>query len=98
VWQLNHGVYQANLSIILTGDPDIINARLRDRGGHSRFERAEDNSTRETALYVDAVADLQAKGWPVATLDSTTDPPETIAATIVSLVHHVLTEKGRACL
>ncbi|GAB3902165.1 hypothetical protein GCM10029964_092110 [Kibdelosporangium lantanae] len=49
VWQLNHGVYQPDLSVILTGDPAVIDARLRARGGHSRFERAEDNSARRPA-------------------------------------------------
>ncbi|MGH3916017.1 MAG: dTMP kinase, partial [Pseudonocardiaceae bacterium] len=98
VWQLNHGVYRPDLSIILNGDAGVIDARLRARGGHSRFERAEDDSQRETGLYVHAVVDLQAKGWPVATLDVTTEPPETISARIVSLIHHVLTEKSPACL
>ncbi|HEU0086312.1 MAG TPA: dTMP kinase [Pseudonocardiaceae bacterium] len=97
VWQLNHGVYRPDLSVILNGDPQIIDARLRARGGHSRFERAEDNSEMETGLYVHAVVDLQNRGWPVATLDPTTDPPEEIAAAIVSLIHHVLTEKSAAC-
>lgn len=98
VWQLNHGVYRPDLSIILTGDPEVIDARLRARGGHSRFERAEDNSDMETGLYVHAVVDLRAKGWPVATLEGTADKPETIAARIVSHIHHVLTEKSPACL
>jgi dTMP kinase len=101
VWQLNRGVYRPDLSIILTGDPQVIDARLRARGGHSRFERATDNSIQEARRYVDAVVELQAKGWPVAVLDATTDPPTTIAARIVSLIHHVLTqrttEKSRAC-
>jgi dTMP kinase len=98
VWQLNHGVYRPDLSVILTGDPQVIDARLRARGGHSRFERAEYNSEMETGLYVHAVVDLQNKGWPVATLDATTDPHDTIAAAIVSLIQHVLTEKSPACL
>jgi dTMP kinase len=98
VWQLNYGVYRPDLAIVLTGDPQIINARLRARGGHSRFERAADNSTRETELYIHAVADLEAKGWPVTTLDATAGPPEAIADRIVSLVHTVLTEKSPACL
>lgn len=98
VWQLNHGVYRPDLSVILNGDPQVIDARLRARGGHSRFERAEDNSKMETGLYVHAAVDLQQRGWPVGTLDATTDPPETIAATIVSLIRHVLTEKSPACL
>ena len=97
VWQLNHGVYRSDLSIILNGDPQVIDGRLRARGGHSRFERAGDNSDMETGLYVHAVADLQARGWPVVTLDASTDQPTTIATRIVSLIHHVLTEKSPAC-
>jgi len=62
VWQLNHGVYRPDLSIILTGDPQVIDARLRTRGGHSRFERAADNSEKEAARYVHAVPDLQNQG------------------------------------
>lgn len=98
VWQLNHSVYRPDLSVILTGDPQIIDARLRARGGHSRFERAKDNSEMETSLYVHAVVDLQNKGWPVTTVEATADPPETIAARIVSLIQQVLTEKSPACL
>lgn len=74
----------------------MIDARLRARGGHSRFERAADNSEMETGLYVHAVVDLEQRGWAVAALDATTDPPETIAAAIVSLIRHVLTEKSAA--
>jgi dTMP kinase len=98
VWQLNRGIYQPDLSIVLTGDPEVINARLRARGGHSRFERAADNSIRETGLYVRAVAELQAQGWPVTTVEATIDSPEIIATRIVSLVHPILTEKSPACL
>jgi len=98
VWQLNHGVHRPDLAIILTGDPQVIDVRLRTRGGHSRFERAKDNSDKETDLYVHATANLEHRGWPVVTLDTTTDPPDTIAATIVSLIQQVLTEKSPACL
>lgn len=97
-WQLSHGVYRPDLSLILTGDPTVINARLRARGGHSCFERAADNSDRESALYTRAVADLQDKGWPVQTVDCITDNPDLIAARIVSLIHHTLGEKSPVCL
>lgn len=97
VWALNRGVHQPDLAVILTGDPAVINGRLRGRGGHSRFERAEDNSVRESALYVDAIDYLRVRGWPVTTLDCTTDSPATIAATIGALVHAVLQEKSPAC-
>ncbi|MFD9734636.1 dTMP kinase [Umezawaea sp. NPDC059074] len=98
VWQLNHGVYRPDLAIILNGDPQVIDARLRSRGGHSRFERAEDNSDLESGLYLHVEHDLHAKGWPVTTMDCTTDTPDTIAARIVTLIHHVLQEKNPACL
>ena len=96
VWHLNQGVYRPDLSVILTGDPAVIDARLRARGGHSRFERAEDNSERESDLYAHAVLDLQRRGWPVVVLDTSTDPPAAIAASVVSLIQHVLTEKSAA--
>jgi dTMP kinase len=98
VWQLNHGVYRPDLAIILTGDPQVIDTRLRARGGHSRFERAEDSSDMEAGLYVHALVELRNKGWPVTTVQATAEPPETIAATIVTLIQDVLTEKSATCL
>jgi dTMP kinase len=97
VWQLNHGVYRPDLAVILTGDPAVINARLRARGGHSRFERAADNSDRETAAYLHAEADLRRRGWPVVSLHATSDSPDTIAAAIITHVQDVLTGKSAAC-
>ncbi|MGH3775781.1 MAG: dTMP kinase [Pseudonocardiaceae bacterium] len=97
VWQLNYGVYRPDLSLILTGDPAVINARLRARGGHSRFERAADNSTRESALYARAVADLQDQGWPVETVECTAEGPDLVAARIVSLIYRALGEKSLVC-
>ncbi|WP_026423297.1 dTMP kinase [Actinokineospora inagensis] len=97
VWQLNQGVYQPDLSVVLTGDAQVISARLRARGGHSRFERAPDNSLREVRCYLRAIDNLRERDWSVTSVEATTDPPETIAAAIVSLVHHALTEKSAAC-
>jgi dTMP kinase len=97
VWQLNHGVYRPDLAIVLNADPVVIDGRLRGRGGHSRFERAEDNSDRESELYAHAMVELQAKGWSVTMLDCTTDTSDAIAARIVSLIHRVLKEKSPAC-
>ncbi|MBM7774306.1 dTMP kinase [Actinokineospora baliensis] len=97
VWQLNHGVYRPDLAIVLTGDPQVINARLRARGGHSRFERAADNSLLETTHYIRAVDTLRERGWPVTSVETTAGLPATIAAAIVSLVHHAMTEKSAAC-
>lgn len=97
VWQLNHGVYRPDLSIILNGDPTVIDHRLRTRGGHSRFERAEDNSDMESGLYVHAAVELRARGWPVEVLDCTSDDAATIAARILFLVYQVREEKNAVC-
>jgi dTMP kinase len=43
------------------------------------------------------VDDLQVRGWPVTTLDCTTDRPERIAARIMCLIEQVLAEKGVSC-
>lgn len=96
VWTLNHGVYRPDLAILLTADPTAIDARLRARGGHSRFERAEDNSVRETGGYQRAAKFLRERGWPITSVPCATDPAAT-AARIVSLVHHALQETP-ACL
>jgi dTMP kinase len=92
VWELNKGIYQPDLTIILTGDPADINTRLRARGGHSRFERALDNSTRETAGYAVATAFLAERGWPVVSVACAVDDPVATTARIVSLVHRVRKE------
>jgi dTMP kinase len=36
VWQLNHGVYCPDLTVILNADPQVLDSRLRGRGGHRR--------------------------------------------------------------
>ena len=97
-WVLLGGIRAGEQDQQAGHDPAVIDARLQARGGHNRFERAENNSTMETDLYVHAVVALHQRGWPVATLDATTDPPDTIAAAIVSRIQHVLTEKSAACL
>jgi dTMP kinase len=98
VWHLNHGIYRPDLSVILNGDPQVINARLWGRGGHSRFERAPDNSDQESSLYTHVVQDLQDKRWPTLLVDCTTATSATIAATIVTHIRAVLKEKTQACL
>ncbi|HXT46007.1 MAG TPA: hypothetical protein VN748_18145 [Pseudonocardiaceae bacterium] len=86
-----------DLPLILTSDPAVIKARLRARGGHSRFERAADDSERESALYARAVADLLEAGWPVQTLDCTAEGSDVIAARIVALIYRVVGEKSLVC-
>ncbi|GAA0591693.1 hypothetical protein GCM10010174_03440 [Kutzneria viridogrisea] len=82
IWALNCGVYRPDLAVILTADPTVLARRLRERGGHSRFERDPANTVREARLYRDALTQVRARGWPAHTVDATTATPDTVATTI----------------
>ncbi len=74
ILEINAGLLQPDLAVILTADPTAIAARMAARGGvtNSRFERHPDAACLETSYYQDAVAALTEVGWPVSVLDSTT--------------------------
>jgi dTMP kinase len=86
VWTINHGVHRPDLAVILNADPQVIARRLHHRGAHSRFERADDSSTRESLRYHHAVDYLRKRGWPVVTFDTTTAHPDRTAERVVDLV------------
>jgi dTMP kinase len=69
--QLNQGVDQPGLAVILNGSPPVIAARLAARGKHSRFERQPDSCQTESGLYADTAARLAEVGWPVCIIDIT---------------------------
>jgi dTMP kinase len=70
--QLNDGIDQPSLAIILNAAPEIIASRLNARGGHSRFERQPGSSHTESHLYHDTAERLTREGWPVCVLDVST--------------------------
>lgn len=91
VWALNHGVYRPDLVCALTALPADVERRLRARGGHSRFERADGISFRETHGYLAATTFLHDQGWPVQVVDCA-DDRRTTAGTIIELIHRTRTE------
>jgi dTMP kinase len=97
VWNLNAGVYMPDLAVILHGDPTVIAARLRGRGGHSRFERPPDASARESDLYEMAVTELQARHWAVLVVDCTDTTPGRIADTIATAIRPLTTRWSTVC-
>lgn len=70
--QLNDGVDQPELAVILNAAPEVIAARLNARGGHSRFERQPGSSQTESRLYHDTSERLAREGWPLCVVDVTT--------------------------
>jgi dTMP kinase len=97
VWLLNAGVYVPDVAVLLNADHHVIDERLRQRGGHSRFERQPGGSRAESDLYHRAAADLRTAGWPVMALDCTTQRPETIAMMIAVPVMHSYRERSQTC-
>lgn len=103
VWLLNERVIQPDLTVMVSGRPDVIEARLTARGAHSRYERAEGSSKVECSHFADAAKFLRSKGHRVLDVDATLAPAEEVARTIVSAItrlrkdqpHH---DAGRAHL
>jgi dTMP kinase len=70
--QLNNGTDQPGLAVILNAAPEVIEARLNARGGHSRFERQPGSSRTESRFYRDTADRLAREGWLVCVVDVTT--------------------------
>lgn len=97
IWQLNAGALVPHTAVLLTGDPEVIAHRLRTRGSNSRFEQQPGSSHAEVELYHRAAAELADAGWPLLTLDATTDSPQTIATTVARDIENLYLERSPAC-
>ncbi|MGW6391264.1 dTMP kinase [Streptomyces sp. NPDC055103] len=86
VWLLNEWVVQPDLTVMVTGQPDVIEVRLAARGAHSRYERAEGSSHVECGYFAEAAKFLREKGHGVLTVDATHVPAEEVARTIVAAI------------
>ncbi|MEU0664139.1 dTMP kinase [Streptomyces lavendulocolor] len=86
LWLLNEGVVQPDLTVMVSGQPDVIEARLAARGAHSRYERADGSSHVECAYFAEAAKFLRNKGHRVLTVDASHVPAEEVAASIVAAI------------
>ncbi|MFC7588837.1 dTMP kinase [Nonomuraea antimicrobica] len=69
VRHLNAPARRPDLAVILTAAPDLLDARLRERGVHSRFEH-DGSSGREVCLYDEFADVLVEDGFPTFRLDT----------------------------
>ena len=76
---LNNDADQPDLAIILTADPTTTAQRIAQRGAHTRFETDPDLHRHEADLYRDAARRLASAGFPLLTVDSTTEPIDVLA-------------------
>jgi dTMP kinase len=79
---LNQGIDLPDLAVILTANPEIITARLDQRGRHDRFERDPGAASTETAMFRDASATLAGLGVPVIQIDTGSLSPQQAARQI----------------
>lgn len=86
LWSINRHADRPDLSVFLTGDPDVIARRLAERGAHSRYETLPDSTRNECALFDQATKFVAAAGWRVLTLDATTAPADELAAAIATRI------------
>lgn len=78
---LNAEADRPHLAVLLTADPDLLERRLRVRGGHSRFEH-DGSSHAEARLYAELADVLQEDGFPPLVIDTGDISPQQAAATI----------------
>jgi dTMP kinase len=69
VRQLNAPARRPDLAIILTAASDLLEARLRERGAHSRFEH-DGSSAAEAHLYDEFADILTGDGFPTFQVDT----------------------------
>lgn len=86
VWLLAERVIQPDLTVVVSGDPVVIEARLTARGAHSRYERADGSSHVECAYFTEAAKFLRRQGQRVLDVDATQTPAEDVARAIVSAI------------
>ncbi|MGW5689310.1 dTMP kinase [Nonomuraea sp. NPDC003754] len=79
--QLNAPARRPDVAIILTAAPHILEARLRERGVHSRFEH-DGSSEPEVRMYDDLADILAADGLPTFRVDTGELSPQAAVRTI----------------
>jgi dTMP kinase len=79
---LNEHADLPGLAVILTAAPEVIAARLDQRGRHDRFEDDPVPSGAEDAMFHDAAGILAGRGVPVIRIDTSQMAPGEVAARI----------------
>ncbi|MBO0802114.1 MAG: dTMP kinase [Nocardiopsaceae bacterium] len=83
---VNQDVDPPDLAVLLSANPEIITARLDQRGRHDRFEHDPDSARTETAMFREAAATLTSMGVPVCQVDTGLVAPEQAASQITSVL------------
>ncbi|MFJ8794041.1 dTMP kinase [Streptomyces sp. NPDC102462] len=83
---VNQHVPLPDLAVILTAEPNLIAARIVERGITHRWHVDPDGPSREVALYRDAAAHLTSRGVEVLLLDNGAYTPSDVARRIADAI------------
>ncbi|MGR6924545.1 dTMP kinase [[Actinomadura] parvosata] len=82
LWALNSLADRPDLAVVLEGAPEVIAARLAERGAHNRFQLTPRSSHAEAHFYRQACDRLIQAGYDVLRVDIGADDAHQIAVTI----------------
>ena len=83
---INTPVLQADLTILLTAAPDIVRARLAQRGAHNRYHDRPDATVSEVSYFLEAADRLARTNARIERIDTTALDAATVAERAAALV------------
>lgn len=86
---INEPILEADLTILLTGTPEVVRARLTQRGAHNRYQDRPDASANEVAYFLEAAGRLALTRARIEHIDTTGLDATTVAERAVALVLEV---------
>lgn len=83
---VNQNIDPPDLAVFLSASPEIITARLNQRGRHDRFENDPDSARTEITMFREAATPLIAMGAHVCHVDTGQVNPQQAARQITSVL------------
>jgi len=82
LWNLNALADRPDLAVILTGRPEVVAARLENKGPHNRLQEQADSTADEARFYLEAAKLLAPHGYPILTVNTDGVGPQAVAERI----------------
>jgi dTMP kinase len=79
LWRLNAAASRPHLAVILDADPEVVTARMADRGPHNRLQKTPSSSHIEWHHYRNVTQRLIEAGWTVQRIDCSTTTVQEVA-------------------
>ncbi|WP_454852311.1 dTMP kinase [Promicromonospora soli] len=86
---INRPVLEADLTILLTGAPNVVRARLTQRGAHNRYQDRPDATANEVSYFLEAADRLARANARIERIDTTALDAATVAERAAALVLEV---------